>query len=67
VIELLDRHGLGPASLQLEITESSVMDQPARALDVLNALALLGLELAIDDFGTGSPPWRTCSACRSGN
>jgi EAL domain-containing protein (putative c-di-GMP-specific phosphodiesterase class I) len=53
VMELLDRYDLGPDSLQLEITESSMMDQPARALDVLNALADLGLELAIDDFGTG--------------
>jgi EAL domain-containing protein (putative c-di-GMP-specific phosphodiesterase class I) len=53
VMEMLDRYGLEARSLQLEITESSVMDQPARALDVLNALADLGLELAIDDFGTG--------------
>jgi EAL domain-containing protein (putative c-di-GMP-specific phosphodiesterase class I) len=53
VAELLDRHGLEARSLQLEITESSIMDQPARALDVLNALASLGVELAIDDFGTG--------------
>jgi diguanylate cyclase (GGDEF)-like protein len=53
VTEMLDRHGLEPRRLQLEITESSIMDQPARALDVLNALADLGIELAIDDFGTG--------------
>ena len=53
VLAMLDRVGLPPASLQLEITESSIMDQPARALDVLNALADLGIELAIDDFGTG--------------
>jgi diguanylate cyclase (GGDEF)-like protein len=53
VMGMLDRHGLGSNSLQLEITESSIMDQPARALDVLNALADLGIELAIDDFGTG--------------
>jgi diguanylate cyclase (GGDEF)-like protein len=53
VMEMLDRRGLEPDRLQLEITESSIMDQPARALDVLNALADLGIELAIDDFGTG--------------
>jgi diguanylate cyclase (GGDEF)-like protein len=53
VLAMLDRFGLPPASLQLEITESSIMDQPARALDVLNALSDLGIELAIDDFGTG--------------
>jgi diguanylate cyclase (GGDEF)-like protein len=53
VSEMLDRYGLEARSLQLEITESSMMDQPARALDILNDLADLGVELAIDDFGTG--------------
>jgi diguanylate cyclase (GGDEF)-like protein len=53
VAELLHRHALDPGCLGLELTESSVMDQPARAVEVLDRLASMGVTLAIDDFGTG--------------
>jgi EAL domain-containing protein (putative c-di-GMP-specific phosphodiesterase class I) len=39
--------------LVLEITESAVMADPARALEVLGRLHALGVGLAVDDFGTG--------------
>lgn len=39
--------------LQLEITESCIMDQVDQALQTMHRLAALGVELAIDDFGTG--------------
>jgi EAL domain-containing protein (putative c-di-GMP-specific phosphodiesterase class I) len=42
-----------PGSLILEITESAIMADPARALDILNRLHAMGLHLSIDDFGTG--------------
>ncbi len=42
-----------PDRLQLEITESSVMDQPERALATLRGLADVGVGLSVDDFGTG--------------
>jgi EAL domain-containing protein (putative c-di-GMP-specific phosphodiesterase class I) len=50
---LLDEHDLDPAALQLEITESAVMADPARAADVLSRLRELGVSVALDDFGTG--------------
>jgi diguanylate cyclase (GGDEF)-like protein len=50
---LLERYGIRPDCLELEITESSVMDQPDRALEVLDRLANIGVGLSIDDFGTG--------------
>jgi diguanylate cyclase (GGDEF)-like protein len=53
VTAILDRTGLPPEQLQLEITESALMssaDEPVRAL---RALADLGIRVAIDDFGTG--------------
>src|SRR6202022_1061506 len=39
--------------LQLEVTESMVMRNVARAIKVLNAIQSRGIPLAIDDFGTG--------------
>jgi diguanylate cyclase (GGDEF)-like protein len=40
-------------ALVLEITESMIVDDPARALPVVERLAALGVRLSIDDFGTG--------------
>lgn len=45
--------GVLPSQLRLEITESSIMADPSRAVKVLKGLADLGVSLAIDDFGTG--------------
>jgi diguanylate cyclase (GGDEF)-like protein/PAS domain S-box-containing protein len=53
IAELLARWGVPPAGLRVEVTESAVMADPGRALDVLGKLRALGLEIAIDDFGTG--------------
>jgi EAL domain-containing protein (putative c-di-GMP-specific phosphodiesterase class I) len=45
--------GMPPALLQIEVTESMMMHDVSRALDVLNALRSRGIRIAIDDFGTG--------------
>jgi diguanylate cyclase (GGDEF)-like protein len=50
---VLDETGLAPGMLQLEITESVVMDDAPTTLRTLRALKQLGVRLAIDDFGTG--------------
>lgn len=50
---LLRRTGTPSKGLELEITESTIMADPARALDVLTRLHRMGIPLAIDDFGTG--------------
>ena len=51
--ELLRKWNIDPARLQLEMTEGSVMTDPARAMTILTELRNLGVSLAIDDFGTG--------------
>jgi len=49
----LNEAGCSPHMLELEITESSVMDDPEFALETLNICHEMGVRLAIDDFGTG--------------
>ena len=49
----LERSGLDPAQLALEITETVLMEETDRPLETLDALRALGVGVALDDFGTG--------------
>jgi diguanylate cyclase (GGDEF)-like protein len=51
--DVLDETGLKPSLLELEITESAVMQNPVRTLGILRQLQALGVRISIDDFGTG--------------
>jgi diguanylate cyclase (GGDEF)-like protein len=53
VAELLARHDVEPELLEIELTETAVLDNPTRAKKVLEALAAIGVRLSVDDFGTG--------------
>jgi EAL domain-containing protein (putative c-di-GMP-specific phosphodiesterase class I) len=53
IVQLLERVGLPPDRLELELTESAVMADPRRAVETLERLDKSGVPLAIDDFGTG--------------
>lgn len=53
VAQVLNDTGLEPAFLELEVTESAVMEDPEVALEQMHRLRELGIRLAIDDFGTG--------------
>jgi diguanylate cyclase (GGDEF)-like protein len=53
VDDLVGRSGVAAEKLELELTESAVLTDPRRAVDVLGQLRRLGVRLAIDDFGTG--------------
>lgn len=53
VAQVLHETGLEPACLELEVTESAVMEDPEVALEQMHHLRELGVRLAIDDFGTG--------------
>ena len=50
---ILRGHEVSPTSLELEITETTLMENPQRTIKLLDELYGLGLNLAIDDFGTG--------------
>lgn len=49
----LQRYGLAPGCLEVEITESAIMENPDRAVEELTAIRDLGVGIALDDFGTG--------------
>ncbi|WLI90204.1 EAL domain-containing protein [Massilia sp. R2A-15] len=51
--KMLEQYQVDPASLELEVTESQLMDQPQEAVETLTLLKALGVRLSIDDFGTG--------------
>lgn len=51
--EALDSSGLPPSMLELELTESTIMHNPAAAIELLDRIRAMGVVLSIDDFGTG--------------
>lgn len=51
--DVLDRHGVRPQQLDLEVTETAAMQDPERVQDQLKMYGDLGFRIAIDDFGTG--------------
>lgn len=53
VESILDESGFDPRLLELEITESAVMDNVQEAVRILNIFQQRGISLAMDDFGTG--------------
>jgi diguanylate cyclase (GGDEF)-like protein/PAS domain S-box-containing protein len=56
-LEMVDRvlkdSGVDPASLELEFTESVIMEQADKTIETLQALKKMGIQLSIDNFGTG--------------
>ena len=53
VTEALARSGLPPHRLELEVTESTLIEDRTKAAEILQKISALGISLAIDDFGTG--------------
>ena len=53
VCESVTRHGIEPGELEMEVTESMMMDEPEQSIAVLNELRSEGVHISIDDFGTG--------------
>ncbi|MDW3095058.1 MAG: EAL domain-containing protein [Gammaproteobacteria bacterium] len=53
VKQVLDETQIDPSLLELEITESTIMHNPERVIEILQRLKDMGVQLAVDDFGTG--------------
>ena len=50
---ILQNSNIPPKNLEIEITESIMIDSVDKALQVINAIEEMGVQIAIDDFGTG--------------
>ena len=53
VKEIINNAGINPSSIELEVTESALMNDFEQTKIVLNELSALGVTIALDDFGTG--------------
>jgi diguanylate cyclase (GGDEF)-like protein/PAS domain S-box-containing protein len=53
IAELLEVNGVAPSFLELEVTESAIMQDQMCAKEILTRLSKMGIRLSIDDFGTG--------------
>lgn len=53
IAELLEVNGMSPSFLELEVTESAIMQDQMCAKEILTRLSKMGIRLSIDDFGTG--------------
>ena len=53
ILEFVQKHGVEPRRVQIEITETAIFDDADRAADTLYKLRQMGFRIALDDFGTG--------------
>jgi diguanylate cyclase (GGDEF)-like protein len=53
LMEIIGQTGLDPSCLELELTETSIMENTESAVELLTEIRKLGVTVAIDDFGTG--------------
>jgi len=53
LVSIAQKHGILPGNITIEITESGLIKELARALDILTRLRMKQVKLSIDDFGTG--------------
>jgi EAL domain-containing protein (putative c-di-GMP-specific phosphodiesterase class I) len=52
-VSIAEKHGVSPANVTIEITESGLIQELSRTLDILTRLRMKDVNLSIDDFGTG--------------
>jgi EAL domain-containing protein (putative c-di-GMP-specific phosphodiesterase class I) len=53
LVSIAEKHGVSPEDVTIEITETGLIIEPSRTLDILTRLRMKQVKLSIDDFGTG--------------
>jgi len=53
IANLLERHGVRPERLKIEVTETALMADPPRSVEIFTQLRQMGVKISIDDFGSG--------------
>lgn len=53
IINIINLTNMEPGKLELELTETAIMSDPANAKKILSSIRGLGIKIAVDDFGTG--------------
>jgi predicted signal transduction protein with EAL and GGDEF domain len=53
IADALDRHGVDPRSIEIELTESSILQNDERTAACLREIRAIGVRVSLDDFGTG--------------
>ena len=53
MLEVISESGINPELLELEVTESVLIDSYENSIEILNELRKIGISIALDDFGTG--------------
>lgn len=53
IARVMEETGISPSAVEMELTESCLMDDPERMFELMAELRALGFSIAIDDFGTG--------------
>ncbi len=61
----LAKSGLGPQRLEIEVTETALLDDKAQTRTLLEEMKAIGVRIALDDFGTGYSSLSYCTRCRS--
>jgi EAL domain-containing protein (putative c-di-GMP-specific phosphodiesterase class I) len=64
-VQILGSTPNSAAALELEVTESLIMEDVRHSVVTLHAIRAMGVTIAIDDFGTGPPRSATYPNCRS--
>jgi diguanylate cyclase (GGDEF)-like protein len=54
LIELVDKYAIAPKNLRIEITETTIMQEPEKQIELIEKLRLAGFYVEMDDFGSGN-------------
>ena len=64
LINILNEHDVSPNDIEVEVTETGLLDTSAVSRENLVRMRNAGVRIALDDFESDFQAWRTCATCR---